>query len=417
MTKAVDLSRSQTDATKQISGSGPLRILMVSARFHPYVGGTEVHTGQVATELVRRGHHVRVLPTQVTNELPSSDVVDGVEVTRIRAWPSWSDLYIAPGLVGAIRNADADVIHLQGYHTAVAPIALAVAQRTGRPTLVTFHSGGHSSTVRNVLRPVQVRLLHKALLRADRLIAVSRFEADLFAKRLGVRPDRIRVIPNGVSTSVPDDHGPRAVRPVAVPSAEAAAPTKTILSMGRLVRYKGHHRVIEAMPHVLRQVPEARLLILGQGPYEQQLRRLAERRGVADRVVIDWVPSDERHRLKSIMAEASLAVLLSSYESQGLTAHEAVGAGLPLVVLDRTALSELVAAGVAHAAPSAATETEIGAILARLLRSGASADGATGGRKVAPTTWSDVADRLVAEYRSVMQHPEAWRDSQGSVAL
>ena len=55
----------------------------------------------------------------------------------------------------------------------------------------------------------------------------------------------------------------------------------TILSLGRLVRYKGHHRVIEALPHLLKVDPTINLLILGQGPYGAKLRKLAERLGVS----------------------------------------------------------------------------------------------------------------------------------------
>ena len=53
-----------------------------------------------------------------------------------------------------------------------------------------------------------------------------------------------------------------------------------MLSSGRLERYKGHHRAIEALPLLRSTHPDAHLVILGGGPYEAELRALAERLGV-----------------------------------------------------------------------------------------------------------------------------------------
>lgn len=393
----------------------PLRILMVSARFAPFVGGTEIHTGEVASELASRGHRVTVLTTETTGSLPDREEVDGVTILRVPAHPRRTDLYIAPGIRRVILERRWDIVHVQGYHTAVAPIALATAHRAGIPTVLTFHSGGHSSMFRNLIRPVQVGALRRQLLRAGALIAVSRFEAQLFAARLGIDQNRITVIPNGTSprslTSPPDSaarhhHGGGNPCPL-----KEAATGPTILSMGRLVRYKGHHRIIRAMPHILASNPDAKLLILGRGPYEKRLRRLAVRLGVAHRVRFDYVPGDERHRLQSMMENASIAVLLSSYESQGMAAHEALSAGLPLVVTDTTALSELVSAGAARAIPPGATHREVAEIVNRSLAATAEDDDRAGpavGKPIDPAvvlaarTWPVIVDRILDEYDRVL---------------
>ncbi|MGI9597862.1 MAG: glycosyltransferase family 4 protein [Acidimicrobiales bacterium] len=383
-----------------------LSILMVSARFAPFVGGTEIHTGEVAAELAARGHEVTVLTTETSGSLPESERIGDVTLLRVPAYPRRTDLYIAPRIRDVIADGRWDIVHVQGYHTAVAPIALAAAQRAEIPTVLTFHSGGHSSSFRNLIRPIQVLALRRYLLRCEAMIAVSQFEAELFASRLRIGIDRIKVIPNGVSTSrpnlVPDTLQPAGPSAPPTPSVEVdGEPTgaPTILSMGRLVRYKGHHRVIKAMPHILKSNPDARLLILGRGPYERRLRRLAVRIGVADRVDFDYVPSGERDRLQTIMGNASMAVLLSAYESQGLAAHEAISAGLPLVVMDKTALSELVSAGHAQAIPPHATHREVAAIVNRSLRLECAAGDRERGRAPATLTWPTIVDRILAEYR------------------
>lgn len=379
-----------------------LSILMVSARFAPFVGGTEIHTGEVATELVSRGHKVTVVTTETTGSLPESEVIGGVTVLRVPAYPRRTDLYIAPGLRRVILDGQWDVVHVQGYHTAVAPIALATAQRAGIPTILTFHSGGHSSWLRNLIRPAQARALRPFLLRCKALIAVSHFEADLFADRLGTAEGQIKVIPNGVSSAKPSvvSEPPTNAEPAkAIDPPPGNPKVRTILSMGRLVRYKGHHRVIRAMPHILRSNPDTRLLILGRGPYEKSLRRLAKSVGVADQVDFDYVPAEERHRLQAIMENASMAVLLSAYESQGMAAYEAISAGLSLVVMDKTALSELVSAGQAQAIPPHATHPEVAEIVTRVLQAESTGTKRAPASALATHSWPVIVDRIVDEYR------------------
>lgn len=398
-----------------MSGSVPkdgksLRILMVSARFSPFVGGTEIHTGQVASELVSRGHRVTVLTTDLNGSLPEHEDIDGVEVVRIRAYPRWSDLYFAPKMWKWIPERPWDLVHVQGYHTAVAPIALRVAQAEGIPTLLTFHSGGHSSRLRNLLRPLQVAMLRRYLLRTSALIGVSKFEAELFSKRMGIESDKIEIIPNGV-----DRPAARSL-PAASKQVEAEIEVETkeekpiiagwnrddrvILSAGRLVRYKGHHRIIEAMPKILAGEPRARLLILGEGPYENTLRRLAHRLGVTDRVTFDSVPSTHRGRLDDLFGSASVAVVLSDYESHGMVAHEALDAGLPLVVLDRSALGEIAASGSARAVPPRASRHEVAEIVLRCLGENIDPSAAKNsqGTRSRGETWDRITDRIEQLY-------------------
>ncbi len=373
---------------------------MVSARYAPFVGGTEIHTGEVAAELSRRGHNVTVLATtwgQGGSALDENDV----RVISTPAFPRGSDLHYAPGLRSAIANGDWDIVHVQGYHTLVAPMALAAAQRAGFPTALTFHSGGHSSLIRNALRPIHVFAMRKLMRNAAKLIAVSQFEASLFASRLGINPAHVSVIPNGVSRSTIEAPPlPETITDDSEPSGHNQLST-TILSIGRLVRYKGHHRIIRAMPKILRSSPDARLLIIGQGPYEEKLRRYAKRLGVADKVDFDFIPSDERERLEQILRDVAMVLVMSNYESHGMVAYEAIDAGVPVAVVSKTALRELVAAGRAQGIPPNASSQELADIVNRILQSGPEDNRPKVAASPVPT-WDRIVDLLVDEYRSLL---------------
>src|SRR5919201_3244327 len=172
------------------------RVVMVTPRFHPEVGGVETHVYETGRRLVAQGVDLTVLPPERRGALPAVEMLDGIRVRRVRAWPADRDYRFAPGILRALARERCDVVHCQGYHTLVAPLAMLAAIAGGTPLIVSFHSGGHSSLLRHRLRAVHQRALRPLLTRARRLIAVSRFEAELFQRRLRIPLSRYVIIPN-----------------------------------------------------------------------------------------------------------------------------------------------------------------------------------------------------------------------------
>ena len=190
-----------------------LGILFVIPRFYPEMGGIETHVYEVARQLVRIGHAVTVLATDRCGNLLAEDVIEGIHVQRVRVWPNIGDYYFAPALLKHISVADCDIIHVQSYHTFVAPLAMAAAIRRGVPFVITFHSGGHSSSLRRALRHVQWTALAPLVRRADAWVGVSRFEAEFLGRRMGLAGVRGSVIRNGAEIDFSDGGGHQAARP------------------------------------------------------------------------------------------------------------------------------------------------------------------------------------------------------------
>jgi glycosyltransferase involved in cell wall biosynthesis len=310
-----------------------LRVLMVSARYLPDMGGIETHVHEVARRLNRTSElDITVLATDRSRTRLRREVVDGVSIIRVPAWPRNRDYYLAPGIATVVGQRDRwDLIHCQGIHTPVPALAMIAARRAGLPYLVTFHTGGHSLSHRNALRSTQWWLLGPLLRGASALVAVSRFEGDTVSEqaRLGDKP--VTVIRNG-GTLPP-------------PAAGTVSSKGLIISPGRLERYKGHQRVIEALPYVIKKVPEARLLVLGHGPYEPELRALADELGVGDRVVIRQVPPADRVAMATTLAEANVIAAMSDYEAHPVAVMEALSVGRPVVGYSIAGIGELVDEG------------------------------------------------------------------------
>jgi glycosyltransferase involved in cell wall biosynthesis len=345
----------------------PERILFVTPRYFPSVGGVQNHVYQVASRLAWLGIDITVLTTDPSGQLPSSENMDGVKISRVRAWPARQDYYFAPDIYRIITRERWDIVHIQA----------------NLPYVVTFHGGGHSSRLRHSLRGVQQWLLQPLLARAARLVAIAQFEIPLLSRRLKLSQEQFVLIPNGADL------------PNVTPESTDAVEEGLIVSIGRLERYKGHQRVIAALPNILAQRPDVRLWIAGEGPYESNLWELAHKLEVAHRVDIRAVPATERGRMARELSKAGLVVLLSEYETHPIAVLEALALGKSVLVAETSGLSELAQRGMAQAIPLKSKPAEVAEVVLKNL-----------GRTAKPVkldlpTWDDCCTGLLALYRDV----------------
>ena len=365
------------------AGGRPLRVLTVTPLSPLVQGGVERHVSEVTRQLAAAGAEVEVLCTEPGGPKLQEQERDGVRIRVLRSRPANRDWCIAPRLWREIRRAKPDVIHVQSYHTAVAPLAMLRAIVIGVPFVVTFHGGGHSSGLRNRLRRAQRLMMRPLLRRAARLIAVARFEIDEYSRELHLPADKFILIPNGTELAFSDAGAPvRNGRP-------------TFATIGRLERYKGHHRVLAALPEVLRQEPKAKLLIVGSGPYEPELRRQAAELGLGDAVEFTSIPAEKPEAMAELLRGVSLVVLLSEFETHPLVALEAAAAGCRLLVADRGGLAELAEDGFARAVPLEQGPRQVGAAVVEELALPPQ------DKRPPLSSWDECAAELLELYRSL----------------
>jgi glycosyltransferase involved in cell wall biosynthesis len=360
-----------------------VRIGMVTAKCQPEIGGIESHVAEVASRLVARGYDLEILTTDRSRALPRVERVDGYVIRRFRTFPSSRDWYFSPGLFLAALRTRYDLIHIQGVHTLVPPLAMLAAVLRRAPFLLTLHTGGNSSAFREGYRSTQWRLIAPLLRRARVIIGVCAYEARRFEKITGKRPGDIPVIRNGGS----------------LPAVAGTVPTEPglILSVGRLERFKGHHRVIEALPYLLKTRPEARVEILGSGPYEAELLALAAELGVADKVTISFVPPVDRAEMATRVARGSVMALLSDYEAHPVAVMEALTLGLPVVISLTSGLTELAEMGWAVGVDAHASAEETARAIERQLDEPLLPDASE------LPTWGTCAAALADTYDSIVE--------------
>jgi glycosyltransferase involved in cell wall biosynthesis len=229
---------------------------------------------------------------------------------------------------------------------------------------------------------LQWRLLAPLLRTTAALVAVSEYERQTFAAVLGDTEGAIRLIRNGCDP-LPVDH-----------SSEKPEGSPLLVSVGRLERYKGHHRILRALPVILAQAPDARLVLVGSGPYEQPLRTMVSELGVSDRVSICGFGPERRAAMGKLVADADVFCLLSEYESHPVAVMEALGAGTKALVADTSGLSELGRAGLATTIALEATAQQVAAAALAVAA-------AEPPKPSAMPSWDDCADQLHHLYREV----------------
>jgi teichuronic acid biosynthesis glycosyltransferase TuaC len=279
--------------------------------------------------------------------VPREEERDGVAVLHPRflsvpgVLKCLDGLFLFLGVLPALRRLrkelpfdaiDAHFVYPEGLAAALAglvfrvPVVLTV--RGMLPLLAPFR-----------LRRPQIRF---ALKRAARVVAVSdSLRRD--AEALGVPPGRVRVVPNGIDADLFRPHDRRQARRALGLPEEGPL----LVSVGTLAPRKGFHLVLQALPALARRWPGVRFAMVGGAGAEaamgEELRRLAERLGVADRAI--FAGPRGRGELPLWYGAADVSVLASAHEGCPNVVIEALACGTPVVGTPVGSVPELLGDG------------------------------------------------------------------------
>jgi glycogen(starch) synthase len=320
------------------------------------VGGLGTYAEYITHEFVELGHDVTVF-TLNPGDLNTREIFKGVEVHRpliadasnvfpmfvaedLRRWGTnirfFNDIFIF-NVLSATKFING-LIRKQGYkfdivcvHDWLSSIAgLIIKNETKIPVVFHVHStewgrsGGQGSEVVSHLESATAQA-------ADRIITVSHAMKDDLTRH-GWPQQKISVVWNGVD---PARYNPENCKPEDVKKIrekyDIPDDWKMLLFLGRLMWVKGVKNLIQAMPTVLTDYPQTKLVILGKGEEEKDIEETAARLGIKDKIIyrFEFVPEDERilH-----YAAADLCIFPSTYEPFGIVSLEAMAMEKPVVV-------------------------------------------------------------------------------------
>lgn len=305
-----------------------MNILIINFEYPPLGGGGGVATHDIAQELAKR-HTVHVLTTAFKG-LPRNETVHNVEIHRVRVLGRFSLptatflslISFAPaaffGGIGLMKKTKYDAIYAQfvipsGLPAAILSILFKV------PFILTFVGG-------DIYDPSKGISPHRHLL----LRMIIRWIASVAHARTAISNDtKTRTIElHGVTKQI--TVVPIGLTPQEVPKSTRADFGFTdddivCVSIGRLVPRKGYEILLSAW----KNIPNAKLVIVGDGPLKSHLTSVVERFGLTSRVqLMGQVTEQVKYQLLSL---SDIYVSAAQHEGFGIVFLEAMRAGLPIV--------------------------------------------------------------------------------------
>ena len=290
-----------------------MKILHVGKFYPPHMGGIETHVQVLCRELQKRAA-VEVL---VAGETKADEefLDEQVKVTRVGTSFKISGAPVCPGLSGKIRRAKADIVHL---HLPNPPAILSYLASGHRgPVVATYHSDiVRQQFLAKAFDPILKLFLRKCAV----VIATSQTYVETSDVLAGFA-DHCRIIPYGIPVRQFNEYDREKIARI-----RERFGSRIIISVGRLVYYKGFMHLVEAMKNI-----DGHLLILGEGHLRGDLEQRAQAHQVADKVTFlgeihnqDIVPY---YHAADIFALPSIA----RSEAFGIVQLEAMACGKPVV--------------------------------------------------------------------------------------
>jgi glycogen(starch) synthase len=338
-----------------------VKVLMLSWEYPPHsVGGLGKHVAELIPALAAAGVEVHLVTPRRAGGAPEEPIADVAgpaagpnRQSRVyRVEPPSGD---APSFVVGAERTNAtleqrarqlwdsegpfDVVHAHDWLVAYAGVALKHAFKV--PLLATIHATEYGRC-RGVIQSEMSRAINHVewwlTYEAWRVITCSHYMAREVQTALGVPPDKVDVVPNGVDPRRFDQLDGEDL--TAFRQRFAALDERIVFYVGRVVYEKGVHLLVEAMPRILAHNPQVKLVVAGTGDSLNSVRRRALELGIGSRCYFaGFIPDEVRDRLFRV---ADVAAFPSLYEPFGIVALEAMAARTPVVAADVGGMSEVV---------------------------------------------------------------------------
>jgi glycosyltransferase involved in cell wall biosynthesis len=251
----------------------------------------------------------------------------GIDITYLHK--SRFDPATLPALLKVIRRKEIDILHLHGYGATTFGRIAAGMRRI--PAILHEHA---NLTDTPWFQKVADAILERE---TDIALAVSESTAEFVIKARQLPPDKVKVVYLGVPLD--EFSRPRAEAEIASARAElGAAPGDHVIgTVTRLHESKGNSYLVDAARLVLNTRPDARFILVGEGPLQPALEAQAQQLGLGDRFRFAGFAKD----VARVVSAFDMSVFPSLWEGTPLTVFEALAMGKTIVATDADGLTDV----------------------------------------------------------------------------
>jgi L-malate glycosyltransferase len=308
-------------------------------------GGTEMQTMLLVRALVELGHDVEVCCYFEMDESVVAEFKAAGANVQLLGWSrSIGTIAFIRALAEILRVKSPDVVHVQYMAPGLLPI---LAARLGRIQVIfaTVHIAGSVAYggKAKFLLSIAARL-------CNTFICVSRGveefwfgDSEIYDPVATKRKRKHFTIYNAIDT-IAITATLKAVDRHEMKEMLGITGRPVIGIVGRIVHQKGHTILFDAMTEVIREIPDVVLMIIGEGPERQKLMEKASSLNIKKNII--WLGEQTQNKVFEFYAIMDIFAMPSLYEGFGLTAAEAMTAGVPVVGTRIEGLSEVIEDGV-----------------------------------------------------------------------
>lgn len=288
-----------------------MKVIQVTPRYFPHIGGNEKHVKEISEMLVMKGFEVEVLCTDSSRKLPRQEIINGVKVTRFWAFSPNDSYYFSPSMYFYLKDQTYDVMHAHNYHSFTSLFA-ALAKK--RKFIFTPHSFGfNKSLTKNILHKLYKPFGSYIFKSADKIISIAKIEKEMLIETFNIPVTKIIYLPLPIKL---------------VPKKELKYQKRftKIAFFGRLSQEKNIDVLIYAFEKVKNINPECKLFIAGDGPLKKELEDIGKK--VES---VHFTGPLFNNDLNDFIDDIDIFVLPSKFEVSPRSVIEAMSKSIPVV--------------------------------------------------------------------------------------
>ena len=316
-----------------------MKILQITPYFLPHTGGVEQYVFNLSNYLVKQGHQVDVITSNSPMGL-KTEKMKGITVTRLPCYGELLRNPITPDSLFSIKGFNNfDIIHIHNIYAFSSVFAGIKKSRIKKPIVLTHHGNLKFGSFfkDTVVHFYEASIGKKIVKNIHCSVALTAVDADFLAS-LGMKRDRIRIIPNGIDISAFENS--HTIDTTTLRESFGLSNKFVLLYVGEITYRKGIKQLIGAMSEIRNHISDQdiALLIVGSGPESESMQGLVKKMNLEKYISFRGrVPFSE---LVEYYRIANAFILPSLSEGMPTAILEALFFNVPVITSDIPALRE-----------------------------------------------------------------------------
>jgi glycosyltransferase involved in cell wall biosynthesis len=316
---------------------------MFSNTYQPTTSGVVTSVALFRQGLMSANHEVHLIVPQYEDfidsepyifRFPALDLSDRIDISLV--------LPFQPLIEPTVRGIMPDIIHSQ-HPVWLGDLAVSFAHELRIPLVFTFHTRydeyaqSYVPIVAGLASKVAEEVVRRYMRQCTHIVAPTPAIRDLILREYPSDVP-VSIVPSPVDLARYKEKDSKRIR-----QEFGLDKYELLLYIGRVAKEKGLDLLVNAFAKVIAERPQARLLLVGGGPYRRALESLVQRHGLTEKVIFTGVVPHEE--IPDYTAAADLFVFTSVTDTQGLVLVEAMAAGVPAVAVEAPGPIDILAGG------------------------------------------------------------------------